>query len=123
MKKFVTIVALTTIAGLTYVYAQVEAVKIGYTIRKQEEMKTLFLDRARALEYNISRMKAPSNLEKKLLAKKIQLESPKSWQTLVLPSGKRTNQPDVMRSILSHPPILARLFVGTAQAEARESSN
>jgi post-segregation antitoxin (ccd killing protein) len=38
------------------VHAQVEAVRIGYTIRKQEETKVLFLDRARALKYNISRL-------------------------------------------------------------------
>jgi hypothetical protein len=112
--------ALGTIASLGYVSQEVEAVKIGYTIRKQEETKTLLLDRARALKYNIARLKATNTLEKRLTAQKINLQSPKSWQTLVIPSGAGSEQA-AARSLLSQPPMLAKLFVGTAQAEAKES--
>ena len=87
MKQFLAMVALATIASLGYVSQEVEAVKVGYTIRKQEETKTLFLDRARALKYNVARLKAPNTLEKRLTAQKINLQSPKSWQTLVISSG------------------------------------
>ncbi len=120
MKRFFVMLALGTIASLGYVSQEVEAVKIGYTIRKQEETKVLFLDRARALKYNIARLKAPNTLEKRLTAQKISLQAPKSWQTLVMSSGKantRASEP----SLFSQPPILTRLFMGTAQAEAKES--
>ena len=120
MKRFLTMVALITIASLGYVSQEVEAVKIGYTIRKQEETRTLFLDRARALKYNIARLKAPNTLEKRLTAQKISLQAPKSWQTLVMSSGK-TNQRVSEPSLFSQPQILTRLFMGTAQAEAKES--
>ena len=87
MKRFTAIVVLATLASLFYVFAEVEAVKIGYVIRKQEEQKVLVLDRARALKYNIAQLKAPHNLERKLQAQKIALESPKAWKTLVLPGA------------------------------------
>ena len=119
MKRFLATLALGTIAALGYVSQEVEAVKIGYTIRKQEETKTLLLDRARALNYNIARLKSPSTLEKRLTAQKISLQSPKSWQTLVLsPAGQKQ---DASRTLFAQPSMMAKLFVGTAQAEAKES--
>ena len=118
MKRFLATLVIGTIAALTYVSQEVEAVKIGYTIRKQEETKTLLLDRARALNYNISRLKAPATLEKRLSAQKISLQSPKSWQTLVISPAQHSTQ---TRSFLAQPPMLAKFFVGTAQAEAKES--
>ena len=124
MKKFVAMLVLATLSGLVYVYAEVEAVKIGYTIRKQEEMKTMLIDRARTLKYNIGRLKSPANLERKLQAQKISLESPKSWRTLTLDSGKKPIvQPDLIQTLWNRPGIFAKLFVGTAEAQAKESSN
>lgn len=120
MKRFLFGLACVTLAGLFYVYAQVEAVRIGYIINKQEQAKTQALDRARALKYNIARLKAPNNLERRLLAQRIQLESPKSWQTLVMP-GANGARASMARQAASQPPFFARFFVGTAQAEAKES--
>ena len=120
MKRFLMVLTLVTAAALFYVYQEVEAVKIGYTIRKQEETKMLFLDRARALKYNIARLKAPSNLERRLLSARIVLQSPKSWQTLVL-TPSAAPKPGMADSLFSHPAFLGKLFVGTAQAEAKES--
>ena len=114
-------VALGTIASLGYVSQEVEAVKIGYTIRKQEETKTQFLDRARALKYNIARLKAPNTLEKRLTAQKISLQSPKSWQTLVISADGTQRKAATEPSLFSQPPMLGKLFMGTAQAEAKES--
>lgn len=119
MRGFFVLVALGTIASLGYVGQEVEAVKIGYTIRKQQETRTLFLDRARALKYNIARLKAPNTLEKRLTAQKISLQAPKSWQTLVVSSGKISGQASEP-SLFFRPPILTKLFMGTAQAEAKE---
>ena len=120
MRKFLAILALATTASLGFVSQEVEAVKIGYTIRKQEETRTLLLDRARALKYNIARLEAPNTLEKRLTAQKINLQSPKSWQTLVI-SGSGGQKQAATRSFLAQPPILSKFFVGTAQAEAKES--
>ena len=116
MARFLIILFFSGMAGLFYVYTEVEAVKVGYFIRQQEEAKAQSLDRARALKYNIAALKAPQNLERKLTAQKIQLESPRSWQTLVLP-GKGTAKP---APAIQRPPFF-RFFLGTAQAEAKET--
>ena len=84
MKRFAAGVVLVTVACLFYVYSEVQTTRIGYTIRRQEEMKTQLLDRARALNYNIARLKSPANLERRLVAQKVLLASPKTWQTWVL---------------------------------------
>ncbi len=120
MTRFITFVTCLTLAGLFYVYEEVAAVQIGYTIRKQEEAKVQALDRTRALRYNIASLKAPHNLERRLLAQRILLESPQQWQTLVIPSGPNAKKPAVQRPSLSQPPFIGQLFIGTAQAEAKE---
>lgn len=119
MKRFMAILTTATLASLFYVYAEVQAVQIGYEIRKLEEAKVQALDRGRALKYNIARLKAPNVLERKLLAQRIKLESPKAWQTLVLP-GAGGQKPSVDVT-MPRPPFFSKFFVGTAQAEAKET--
>lgn len=120
MKKFFAFVCTGTLSMLVYVYAEVAAVKTGYEIRKQEETKTLLTDRARALEYSIARMKAPGTLERKLEARKIVLEPPKTWQTLVMPGVKPVRPADA-EPFFARAPLFTRFLVGTAQAEAKEA--
>ena len=124
MKRFTAILILATLAGLFYVYEEVEAVKIGYEIRKQEQEKVLALDRVRALKYNIARLKAPETLERQLLAQRIKLETPKSWQTLVMQSqpGVSPKNPPLGKAWLGGPGAFTKYFLGTAQAEAKETS-
>src|SRR3989338_8570739 len=62
MRRFIASLICAVIAGLFYVSMEVEAVKTGYMIRQQEEMKVRHLDRGRALKYNIARLEAPHNL-------------------------------------------------------------
>src|SRR3989344_917895 len=123
MAKFISVMICTTLAGLLCVYGEVEAVKIGYEIRKQQEVKMQALDRTRALKYNIASLKAPKNLERRLLAQRIVLESPKSWQTLVLYNGAEAKKPGLLGASSNRAPFFTRFFVGTAQAEAKESPN
>ena len=120
MRRFLAVLSIAVVAGLFYVSQEVEAVKIGYTIRKQEETRTLYLDRTRALKYNIARLKAPNTLEKRLVAQKINLQAPRSWQTLVISPASAQKQA-AARSLLDQGPFMTKFLVGTAQAEAKES--
>ncbi len=122
MRRFALFLAGVTFMGLVSVYEEVEAVKIGYKIQKQEEWKVQALDRARALKYNRARLEAPNNLERKLIAQRIQLESPKEWQTLVLPGAGAAGSKNPMLAPADRQLFFMKLFVGTAQAEAKESS-
>lgn len=122
MRRFLAGLITVTVAGLVYVYTEVEAMKIGYRIRKQEETKTAFIDRARALTYNIAKLRAPNNLVRRLAAQKIELQSPKAWQTVVMP-GARPEAVSRASLLQGAPdmPALARFFIGTARAEAKDT--
>ena len=123
MRRFTVFVIGLTAACLAYVYAEVEAVKIGYFIQKQEQVRVQALDRARALKYNIARLEAPHNLERKLQAQRIRLESPRQWQTLVVSGSQGLSRPQISpTSFFQGTHFFSRIFVGTAQAEAKESS-
>lgn len=122
MFRFLSFVVCATLASLFYVFEEVEAVKIGYTIRQQQEARVQALDRTRALKYNIASLKAPHNLERRLLAQQILLESPKQWQTLMVADGVNAKKPVLAQSPINRPPFFAKFLVGTAQAEAKEPS-
>lgn len=122
MVRFLVFVVMVTVSGLFYVYEEVSAVQIGYTIRKQQEAKVQALDRGRALKYNIASLKAPHNLERKLLAQRIALESPKRWQTLMVSDAVKAKKTSVMQSPMNSASFLTKFFMGTAQAEAKEST-
>ena len=124
MKRLATILILMTLTGLFYVYEEVEAVKVGYEIRKLDQEKALQLDRMRALKYNIARLKAPEVLEKRLLLQKIKLESPRSWQTMTVPAdaGVSRRNPWLAKAWFVSPGTFSKFFLGTAQAEAKETS-
>ena len=120
MKRFTVFLVTATLASLSYVHLEVETVKIGYQIRKLQERKMQALDRGRSLKYNIASLKSPSTLEKKLQLKNIQLEAPKTWNTLVLPgalTAAKRNEPLPM----VRPPFFTKFLIGTAQAEAKET--
>ena len=121
MRRFLSFLIGLTLLGLFSVYAEVEAVKIGYVIHKQEELKVQWLDRGRALQYNIAHLEAPHNLERRLEAQKIKLEPPKTWQTLVMPGANAGRVSNMLLTPVNHQPFFTKFFVGTAQAEAKES--
>lgn len=124
MKRFLSAVILITLGSLFYVHLEVEAVQVGYSLQKREALKVQFLDRARALKYNIASFKAPHYLEKRLSSWRIHLETPQSWETLVLSSERRAPLKDSnwMRMSADMAGVFGRFLVGTAQAEAGESS-
>ena len=110
-----------TAAGLVYVFLGVGAVTVGYEVRRQEEIKSQLLDRGRALTYNVARLKAPNNLERRLLAQRILLEAPKKWQTLMISGGPNASKTPNESMPLNPPPFFSKFLVGTAQAETKKS--
>lgn len=122
MKRFTATLTLMTMAGLLYVYTEVEAVKTGYAIRKQEEVRTQLVDKQRSLRYNVANLKSSSSLEKQMLDKHVELSSPKEWKTILLPAQGPVKQGHSKPFLhFFEQPLFSRLFIGTAQAEAKES--
>ena len=121
MRRFTVFLVCATVAALLYVSMEIEAVKIGYAIHKQDEIKVQLLDRSRALKYNIARLEAPHNLERRLMAQKILLTPPKEWQMLILANSQKVAPHVQGVNSLRQPPYFLKFFVGTAQAEAKDT--
>ncbi|MBI3316135.1 MAG: hypothetical protein HYZ87_04095 [Candidatus Omnitrophica bacterium] len=62
-------------------------------------------------------------MERKLEAQRILLESPKQWQTLVISGNPAAKDRALAQPSMARPFFFSRFFVGTAQAEAKESQS
>ena len=82
--KALSLLFITTLVALAYVSLQVEQVKLGYQIKKKEEIYARLLDQNKILRYNNLALKSPKKMEKLLLAKKINMEMPAKINFLVL---------------------------------------
>ena len=78
------ILFVTTLVALAYVNLQVEQIKVGYRIKKKEEIYGRLLDQNKILRYNNLALKSPARMEKLLLARKINMEMPSRISFLVL---------------------------------------
>lgn len=94
--RFITSIAVITLAALVYVHQQVELVKLSYEIDCKEKMLKEVLDHKDILRYNISNLEAPSRLEKALSSRKINVAMPKMAQVIKVartPSYAKSEKP------------------------------
>ncbi len=80
--------AVGTVLCLFYVFQQTEIVKLGYKINSAESMLEACLDRKIALQYTLSSLESPLNIDKELLLKKEGFEIAKSYRLVKLEPGQ-----------------------------------
>lgn len=86
---------LGTALCLLYVYQQTEIVKLGYRIRTAEKVLESCLDRKIALEYTLSSLESPVNIDKTLFLKGDGFEMAKDYKLVKLETS-RPVQPVLM---------------------------
>ncbi len=59
--------AIVTVLSLLYVYQQTEIVKLGYRITRAENVLESMRDRRTSLEFTLTSLESPSNLDKNLI--------------------------------------------------------
>jgi len=87
LSKFITMVVLVTAFSLFYVHQEIELVKQGYKVQLNQCKLNDLLDQNRTLQYNITALKAPFNLESQLAVNDIKLVSPERWQVVHVASS------------------------------------
>ena len=92
ISRFLTTVLTVTLVSLFYVHQQIELVKKSYSINANERLLNELLDQRRLLEYNVSALKAPFNLEDKLEACDVKLVLPECWQVVRVASPRAENE-------------------------------
>ena len=85
--------ALGTVLCLVYVFQQTEIVKLGYRITFAQKVLESCLDRKTALEYTVSSLESPLNLDKSLFLKKDGYEMPQTFKLVKVGRPKRIGSP------------------------------
>lgn len=70
--------------GLLYVWQNVQVVQLGYQIKDQEKQFTRMLKTKRVLETELSSLKMPGRIQKRILNQSIPLELSGKWQVVHL---------------------------------------
>jgi len=81
-----------TIVALFYVHQQVEAVKMNYIVRTQEESVLVLLDQREKLVYNLNHLSSPSRLEDVLVAKNVQVRYPGKEQVIRVAAARSASK-------------------------------
>ncbi len=120
LKTFITFLAFLTITTFLYVHQRVEAVKLSYFINKNESTLNKLLDQRRELEYNVTKMKAPGELELKLAREEIDLVLPQRWQVFEVAGLRQDEEGYRLPSILRN---MVELFSLKSEAQATPTTN
>lgn len=111
MKRFVLAVLAVTGVGLCVVTAEIEALKTGYRIRQLNLKKLELVNEMKHLEFEIANLKTPQRLEQWMSKSQTKL-----GQSRTIELARAT--PSVKAPKVSGFVRLARIFLGTAQAQA-----
>ncbi len=121
LSKFITILITITIVALLYVKQQVEAVKLGYQINKQQAALADTLDQRQMLLYNLLNQESPQNLQHTLYKKSNNKEDFKMLagkQVIVLTKSKTKS--NSVRAVKKEPSGWTKFFKITSLAEAKQ---
>lgn len=117
--------ALGTGLCLLYVFLQTEVVKLGYQITTTQKVLETSLDRKKALEYNLSTLESPLNIDKKLFLKGDGYEMAKDYRLVKvgMPAGRAGTAAAAKETRVAKVSVWKRLALQTLfaskQAEAR----
>ena len=82
-KILATIFAVTFVAVM-YVNQQALIYQMGLKVKQNSDVYTKLVDHNKILVYNVLNLRSPVNLERKLLAKEVELSMPSKWQVVKL---------------------------------------
>ena len=82
-KVLATIFAVTFVAVM-YVNQQALIYQMGLKVKQNNDVYTKLVDHNKILVYNVLNLRSPVNLERKLLAKEVELSMPSKWQVVKL---------------------------------------
>ena len=80
-KALATIVMVTFVAVM-YVNQQALVYQMGLKVKQNNDVYTKLVDHNKILVYNVLNLRSPVSLERKLLAKEVELSMPSKWQVV-----------------------------------------
>ena len=80
-KALVSILTVTFVA-LMYVNQQALVYQMGLKVKQNNDVYAKLIDHNKILVYNVLNLRSPVTLEKRLLAKEVELSMPSKWQVV-----------------------------------------
>ena len=80
-----------TIAALIYVHQNIELIKLSYAIDSKEKRLSVLLDQKEKLIYNLNNITSPSQLERVLVTKHVDVEYPHKEQVIRVAMRRAVN--------------------------------
>ena len=71
-----------TIIALMYVNQKALVYQMGLKVKHNQDIHAKLIDHNKILVYNVLNLRSPVNLERKLLAKEVELSMPSKWQVV-----------------------------------------
>ena len=73
---------MVTFAAVIYVNQQALIYQMGLQVKQNNDIYTKLVDHNKILVYNVLNLRSPVNLERKLLAREVELSMPSKWQVV-----------------------------------------
>ncbi len=80
--KALAIILTMTFVAVMYVNQQSLVYQMGLKVKENTDVYTKLIDHNKILVYNVLNLRSPVALEKKLLAKEVELSMPSKWQVV-----------------------------------------
>jgi hypothetical protein len=102
--------AIVTILSLLYVFQQTEIVKLGYKMTRAEQVLESMSDHKTSLEFTLSRLESPLNLDKNLFLHNNEYEMAQSFKLVkVAPKHRGSHATVVAKATSPERSLLKRL--------------
>jgi len=73
---------MVTFVAVMYVNQQTLIYQMGLKVKQNNDVYTKLVDHNKILVYNVLNLRSPVTLERKLLAKEVELSMPSKWQVV-----------------------------------------
>jgi hypothetical protein len=80
--KVLPIIIAMTIVAVMYVNQQALIYQMGLKVKQNNDVYAKLVDHNKILVYNVLNLRSPVTLERKLLAKEVELSMPSKWQVV-----------------------------------------
>jgi hypothetical protein len=82
--KVLAVIFAVTFVAVMYVNQQALIYQMGLKVKQNNDVYAKLVDHNKILVYNVLNLRSPVNLERKLLAKEVELSMPSKWQVVKL---------------------------------------
>jgi hypothetical protein len=80
--KVLPIIIAMTLVAVMYVNQQALIYQMGLKVKQNNDVYVKLVDHNKILVYNVLNLRSPVTLERKLLAKEVELSMPSKWQVV-----------------------------------------